>query len=234
MSVFSQNIARYEVMLTEHKNLLTELEALGERVKDMNQRYAVMIEAQQLLSVISEQNTNYVLDYVTGVINKTLAEMFPYDIPRVYLEKHMHAGKYPHIRVKLINSDGETRDLIMQCGTGQRQVISFLFVVCLIELRKCRRILLMDEILSGLHITAKKVVMDIMGIFAEEGFQFVFIEHAGMENFGRRYIIEKPDKTATATLLDGEYNHEVFVFNRPVEEVDASIYETVEEEAVLT
>ena len=234
MSVFSQSIARYEILCNENKNLLAELESLGERVKDMNQRYAVMIEAQQLLGLVSEQNTNYVLDYVTGVINKTLAEMFPYDVPRVFLEKHMHAGKYPHIRVKLLNSDGEVRDLIMQSGTGQRQVISFLFVVCLIELRKCRRILLMDEILSGLHVTAKKVVQDIMKIFAEEGFQFIFIEHAGMGNFGRRYIIEKPDKTATATLLDGEYNNEVFIFNRPVEEVDASIKETVEEEAVIT
>ena len=229
MSVFSQSIARYEVRLKEQKDLLVDLEALGERVKDMNQRYAVMIEAQQLLGAVSEQNTNYVLDYVTGVINKTLAEMFPHDIRRVFLEKHMHAGKYPHIRVKLLTSTGEVRDLVMQSGTGQRQVISFLFVVCLIELRKCRRILLMDEILSGVHITAKKVIMDIMQIFAEEGFQFVFIEHAGMENFGRRYIIEKPDTTASATLYDGEYNHEVFVFNRPVEEVDASIHETVED-----
>ena len=233
MSAYSQQITKLELMLAERKILLAELKSLEERIKDMNQRYAVMIEAQQLLGAVSEQNTNYVLDYVTGVINKTLAEMFPYDIPRVYLEKVMHAGKYPHIRVRLLNSAGETRDLIMQCGTGQRQVISFLYVVCLIELRKCRRILLMDEILSGLHITAKKVVMDIMQIFAEEGFQFIFIEHSGMENFGRRYIIEKPGLTATATLLDGEYNHEVFIFNRPVEEVDATIKETDDDEAVV-
>ena len=229
MSAFSQSIARLEVCYNKHKSLQEELDALSEKVKDMNQRYAVMIEAQQLLGAVSEQNTNYVLDYVTGVINKTLAEMFPYDIPRVFLEKSMHAGKYPHIKVKLLNSNGEVRDLVMQCGTGQRQVISFLFVVCLIELRKCRRILLMDEILSGLHVTAKKVVMDIMKIFAEEGFQFIFIEHAGMSNFGRRYIIEKPDLSATATPLEGEYNHEVFIFNRPLEEVDVTYKENMEE-----
>lgn len=232
MSVYSSEITRLEVKLNEHKSLLPKLEELGERVKDMNKRYSVFVEAQQLLGAVSEQNTNYVLDYVTGIINKTLAEMFPYDPQKVYLEKTMHAGKYPHIKVKLLTSTGETRDLVMQCGTGQRQVISFLFVVCLIELRKCRRILLMDEILSGLHVTAKRVVMDIMKIFAEEGFQFVFIEHAGMSNFGRRYIIEKPNDSATATPLEGEYNNEVFIFNRPVEEVDTTVRESVEDVAV--
>ena len=125
---------------------------------------------------------------------------------------------------------GEVRDPILQAGSGERQVISFLFVVCLIELRKCRRILLMDEILNNLHASAKKVVQSIMSIFAEEGFQFVFIEHGGMESFGRRYLVEKPSSTATATLLEGEYNNELFIFNRPVEEVDASYQETGIEE----
>ncbi len=232
MSVYSSEISRLRLKWEQHEQVKQKLEELSEKVKDMNKQYAVFVEAQQLLGVVSEQNTNYVLDYVTGVINKTLAEMFPFDPQKVYLEKTMHAGKYPHIKVKLLTSNGETRDLVLQCGTGQRQVISFLFVVCLIELRKCRRILLMDEILSGLHVTAKRVVKDIMRIFAEEGFQFVFIEHSGMSDLGKTYIVEKPDNTATATALEGEYHNEVFIFNRPVEDVDMSMPEDDSVEAV--
>lgn len=230
MSVYSQSITQLEYKYKEHTSILPKIEDLAKRVEDMNNHYAVMLEAQQLLSVISEENTNYVLDYVSGVINKALSELFPYDTRKVFLEKSIHAGKYPHIKVKLMTDTGEVRDPILQAGSGERQVISFLFVVCLIELRKCRRILLMDEILNNLHASAKKVVQSIMSIFAEEGFQFVFIEHGGMESFGRRYLVEKPSSTATATLLEGEYNNELFIFNRPVEEVDASYQETGIEE----
>lgn len=233
MTSYSQSIARLEYRFNERASLLPKIKELAERVEDMNNHYAVMLEAQQLLSVISEENTNYVLDYITGVINKALCEIFPYDAKKVYLEKSIHAGKYPNIKVKVTTQAGEARDIILQCGSGERQVISFLFVVCLIELRRCRRILLMDEILNNLHSGAKKVIQSIMSIFAEEGFQFIFVEHGGMENFGRRYIVEKPKDEATVTLLEGEYNNEIFVYNRPVEEVDYTYTEQMTEDEVV-
>ena len=121
MSAYTQDIARLEYKYNERNSILPKIEALSQRVTDMNNHYAVMLEAQQLLSVISEENTSYVLDYITGVINKALCELFPYDTKKVYLEKSLHAGKYPHIKVKLMTKTGEVRDLVLQCGTGERQ-----------------------------------------------------------------------------------------------------------------
>ena len=80
----------------------------------------------------------------------------------------------------------------------------------------------MDELLNGLHPVAKNIVMDIVKIFAEEGFQFAFVEY-GVDNVGKIYLVEKPDSVATVTPLGSKYNNEVFVFNRPPEEVDLSI-----------
>ena len=51
-----------------------------------------------------------------------------------------------------------------------------------------------------------------------------------VNDVGRVYLVEKPDRTATVTVLDGEYHNEVFVFNRPLEEVDNSVF--VDEETV--
>lgn len=225
MSNFTKSIITLDSKLDELEQLIPKLNALAEEVKEKNNQYSVMIEAQQLLGAVSEENTSFVLDYITSVINKTLGEMFPFDKRSVFLEKKLHAGKYTHINVKLTNGEGIVRDLVLQSGTGLRQVISFLFLICLIELRKSRSLFLMDEILNGLHPTAKRVVQDIMTIFAEEGFQFIFVEHSGMGNFGRRYLIEKPDAEATATLLEGTYKDEVFIFNRPVETVDLAYFE---------
>jgi predicted ATPase len=157
------------------------------------------------------------LNYITSVINRALTELFPNDTRRIYLEKTLYHNQHPHVNVVLETSDGKQRDLATQSGNGLRQVISFLFVLSLIEIRKGRRLLIMDEVLNGLHPEAKKIIKRIMEIFSEEGFQFIMVEY-GMDDIGRLYLVEKPDTKATVTPLDGVYNNEVFMFNRPTEE----------------
>lgn len=205
------------------QDLDKKIEDLLEKLSDMNEQYAVMLEAQQLLATVSDNNTTAVLDYITGIINKALSELFPYDTRHIFLEKKLIRGEHAHIVVKLTNGEGVVRDLQLQTGTGLRQIISFLFVLSLIEVRKGRRILLMDELFSGLHPEAKSIVTDIIEIFAEEGFQFVMVEY-GANDIGKIYMVEKPDDTAKVTPLESDkYNDEVFVFHRPIEEIDRSI-----------
>lgn len=228
MSVFTQQILAYDVAYKKKLELKDKVEQMTKQLSDMNMQLVVMLEAQRLLATVSEDNTTAVLDYITGVINKALAELFPYDKPRIFLEKKLHAGQHAHILVRLENSEGKMRDLVLQTGTGQRQVISFLFVISLIEIRKGRRLLIMDELLSGLHPEAKTIVTDIMKIFAEGGFQFVMVEY-GVNNLGKIYLVERPSKIAYVNALEGEYNNEVFLFNRPAEEVDKNIYVDEEE-----
>lgn len=223
MSKYTQSILALEQNYLQARGIKEKVDNLVAKLDDMNNRYVVMLEAQQLLATVSDNNTTAVLDYITGIINKTLGELFPHDSRRIYLEKKLYQGQYAHINIKLTGTEGRTRDITLQTGTGLRQVISFLFVLSLIEIRKGRRILLADELLSGLHPEAKRIVMDIVTIFAEEGFQFAFVEY-GVNNVGRIYIVEKPNEIATVTPIDGVYNNEVFIFNRPPEEVDLSIH----------
>lgn len=223
MSVYAQDIMQLRTQFTQAEKLKAQIDSYIENLSKLNSQYATFLEAQQLLAVVSDNNTTAVLDYITGIINKALAELFPYDTRRVFLEKKMFNGQHAHIVVKLVNSEGRKRDLVLQSGTGLRQVVSFLFVISLIEIRKGRRILLMDELLSGLHSHAKAIILDIISIFAEEGFQFVMVEYE-VNNFGKIYIAEKPERTSTLTPLEGAYHDEVFVFNRPAEEVDKAIF----------
>lgn len=223
MSQFTHEIIMIEQNYKQAQDIKANIDVLTTKLNDMNLQYVNMLEAQQLLTTVSDANTTAVLDYITGVINKTLGELFPHDSRRIYLEKTMYQGQHAHINIKLTGTNGKVRDLTLQSGTGLRQVISFLFVLSLIEIRKGRRLLLADELLSGLHPEAKRIVTDIISIFAEEGFQFAFVEY-GVNNLGKVYLVEKPDAVATVTPMDGEYNNEVFVFNRPPEEVDLSVH----------
>lgn len=229
MSRYTANIMSLEAQYNQIEEIKHKIDLLAERLKDLNNSYVVMLEAQQLLTTVSDENTRVVLDYITGIINKALGELFPHDSRRIYLEKTMYRGQHAHINIKLTGTNGKTRDLQLQSGTGLRQTISFLFVLSLIEIRKSRRILLADELLSGVHAQAKRILMDVIKIFAEEGFQFIFVEY-GVDNVGRIYIVEKPNDVATVTPIDGVYNNEVFIFNRPPEDVDLSIRVDEEED----
>lgn len=229
MSQYTQDIMVLENQHNQAVAVRKRIDEMIERMRGMNEHYANMLEAQQLLTTVSDENTAVVLDYITGIINKTLGELFPHDSRRIFLKKTMYQGQHAHITIQLTGTNGKVRDLTLQSGTGLRQVISFLFVLCLIEIRKGRRLLLADELLNGMHPVAKQLVCNIIEIFAEEGFQFVFVEY-GVNNLGRIYIVEKPGETATVTPMDGKYNDEVFVFNRPVEDVDLSIHEEEPEE----
>lgn len=193
-------------VLTEQIN--TSLDNLVDR-----QRQLVLLEqAQQLLSTVSEDNTTAVLDYVTEIINKALAEVFKSDVRRITLTKTLWAGRHVHINVELVNSEGRKRDLMVQSGTGLRQIVAFLYQLCLIEVRKGRRIFIMDEILSGVHKTAKVVMLDIMRIFAQGGWQFVMVEY-GVDDFGKMYHVEKPGTEAKVYALgDRKYTGEIYMF----------------------
>ena len=229
MSVYTRDITILEQQHAQAVAVKARIDELVTKLGDMNIKYANMLEAQQLLTTVSDENTSLVLDYITGIINKTLGELFPHDSRRIFLKKTMYQGQHAHITVQLTGTNGKVRDLTLQSGTGLRQVISFLFVLCLIEIRKGRRLLLADELLNGMHPVAKKLVCNIIQIFAEEGFQFIFVEY-GVNALGRIYLVEKPGEIATVTPMDGKYNDEVFVFNRPVEELEPGVFEEEAEE----
>lgn len=223
MSAYTARVLEIEQSYLQAERVKATIDNLVARLADMNQQYVVMLEAQQLLVTVNDDNTRVVLDYVTGIINKTLAELFPHDSRRVFLEKKMYQDKYAHIIVRLTGTHGRSRDLKLQTGNGLGQVISWLFVVCMVEVRKGRKLILMDELLHGLHPRAKRIIAEIMKLFVEEGYQFVMVEY-GMDDIGKVYLVENPDGVATVTPLGKEYHDEVFVFNRPPEDVDLSLH----------
>lgn len=231
MSVYTNQISQYAFNINKKKELEQKYEEVQEEFRKVSREYSVMLEAQRVLGVISEEHTNKILDYITGTINNALSKMFPNDIRRIYLKKKLHANQHTHINVILETSKGMQRDLKLQAGTGLRQTIAILYMITLVVVVKARKLILADELMSGLHPSAKQIVMDILGIFAEAGFQFVLVEY-GFDSLGKVYLVEKPNDIATVTHLGDTYNNEVFVFNRPVENVDMNYYEEEDEEEV--
>lgn len=207
---YSTQIGVIKKALSNKKRLIKRQAELYEELKSSQNLYINMLDAQKLLSMISDDNTSKTLDFITGMVNKVLSEMFVTDTPRIVLTKKLYAGSKPHINVELIDGSGNSLDMALQSGTGLSQVVSFMYAVCLIEIRKGRRLLIMDERLNGLHKEAKKIISEVIKIFAKGGFQFIFVEY-GLNDIGKIYNVEKRgDESNIISLDDGqEYNDDM-------------------------
>lgn len=207
---YSTQIGVIKKALSNKKRLIKRQSELYKELKSSQNLYINMLDAQKLLSMISDDNTSKTLDFITGMVNKVLSEMFVTDTPRIVLTKKLYAGSKPHINVELIDGSGNSLDMALQSGTGLSQVVSFMYAVCLIEIRKGRRLLIMDERLNGLHKEAKKIISEVIKIFAKGGFQFIFVEY-GLNDIGKIYNVEKRgDESNIISLDDGqEYNDDM-------------------------
>ena len=75
MSQFTHDITIIEQNYKQAQDIKANIDVLIAKLSDMNNKYVSMLEAQQLLTTVSDANTTAVLDYITGVINKTLGEL---------------------------------------------------------------------------------------------------------------------------------------------------------------
>lgn len=224
---YSTHIGVVKRALSEKKRLEERKNTLYKNLLESQSLYVNMLDAQKLLSMISDDNTYKTLDFITGVVNKVLLEMFKVDTPHINLTKKLYGDCRPHIIVELIDGSGNSLDMSLQIGDGVSQVVSFMFAVCLIEIRKGRRLLIMDERLNGLHREAKRIISEVIKIFAKGGFQFIFVEY-GLNDIGKIYNVEKMGNESRIISLDigQEYTDDMVFIN----DVDLSLLNNEDEE----
>lgn len=218
---YSSTIGALKKDIQNKRNLTKKRERLLSQLAESQEMYVRMINAQKLLSSVSDDNTEQTLSFITGMVNKVLAEIFPNSIRRIQLKKKLFGGSKPHINVVLINGEGVELELDLQEGDGIKQIVSIMYVICLIEIRKGRRLLILDERLNGLHARAKQVLAEILKIFSEGGFQFIFVEYS-LNDLGKIYNIENRGGKSMAVYMENGYSDDL-VYS---EDVDLSVLDS--------
>ena len=191
------------IKLDSKENIYKKLEELNELIESNGKTLDEMIRAATVLGNVADEHTKKTLEVVTSVINSALAQMFKEDKRRVVLRQEMWKNQYAHYKVELHTEDGQVR-AFTQSGTGLAQVISFLFSVTLIGIRGGRKIVVMDEVLNGLHPDAKLIIKQLITDVLGKNFQFVLVEY-GLD-IGKQYEVRKTGKTSKVEQYDsGSY-----------------------------
>ena len=226
---YSTAIGMVKNMISQRKELENRVKGLNSHLLKQQTEFVRLIKAQKVLSTVSDDNTRATIDFVTGMVNKVLIELFPKDPFYIKMTPKLFAGSRPHLVMELYDSKGHLLDTSTQSGDGIKQVICFMYVICLIEIRKARRLVIFDERLNGLHARAKSCILGIMKILTKGGFQFIMVEY-GFNDIGKLYNVEMKNGDSTLVSLDGINYNDMLV---SVDDVDLSLLsEEGEEEPV--
>lgn len=178
--------------------LLESIKNIEHEVQELQKELELYIRACNMLGTVADGVTHETLENITMVINRALTILFPNNARSVRIVKKMYRKVYTHFIVELVTETGSVRSFKVS-GSGLSQVISFLFLVCLVDARGGRKLIVMDEILNGLHPSAKGVIYDII-MALNKRFQFVIIEY-GLD-IGKQYVLQNVSGNVTVNALD--------------------------------
>lgn len=168
----------------ENAAAIKSKEALENKIQEIMQANTsnkealdIATHAIELLRQVSDETVSQAYGFLEQNLNETLKRMFANTTRRIEIKESTRANQYPQLELILHVGNGKTRSLKTDSGHGLAQIVSLLSILSLIVITGSRRILVMDEVISGLSVHNRKIVTDILWSFTEIGFQFIVNDH---------------------------------------------------------
>lgn len=208
--------------------LETQIRSLQKEAEGMAEALDIATHAIEILRELSDEVVARAYAFLEETLNEALAKMFVNTTRRIKLNETLLRNQYPQLEIELYVTNGKKRTLKGDSGHGIAQIISLLSILALIVMTKSRRLLVIDEVMSGLSVRNRKIITEILWAFTEIGFQFIINEHGyvperamvyhlemvgDVSNVKSAYISKSGvyldnDNSYTASSIDSTYNYD--------------------------
>lgn len=157
--------------------LENDIQKIAEESANNVEALDIATHAIEILRQVSDEAVSSAYKFLEENLNTALARMFSNTTRHVTLREYTRNNQYPQLEIELTVAGGKKRSLKADSGHGLAQIVSLLSILCLIVITNSRRILVMDEIISGLSAHNREIVSEILWSFTEIGFQFIVNDH---------------------------------------------------------
>lgn len=163
---------------------------LAEENKNNKEALDIASNAITILRQVSDEAVSQAYGFLETSLNSALERMFENTTRKIEIKESIRNNQYPQLELILHVGNGKTRSLKTDSGHGLAQIVSLLSILSLIVITGSRRILVMDEVISGLSVHNRKIVSDILWSFTEIGFQFIVNDHGFIPKGSHVYHLE--------------------------------------------
>ena len=172
------------------KSLEDSITQLMEQNKENKEALDIATHAIEILRQVSDEAVSQAYGFLEQSLNASLKRMFENTTRKIEIKESIRNNQYPQLELILHVGNGKTRSLKTDSGHGLAQIVSLLSILSLIVITGSRRILVMDEVISGLSVHNRKIVTDILWSFTEIGFQFIINDHGYIPEGSHVYHLE--------------------------------------------
>ena len=161
-------------------------------IENGNNREALDIatHAIEILREVSDEAVTQAYKFLEESLNAAMERMFRHTTRKLRLKEWTRGNQYPQLELELTVANGEIRSLKSDSGHGLAQIVSLLSILSLIVITNSRRLVVMDEVISGVSAHNRKITTDILWTFTEIGFQFIINEHGYIPQGSQVYHME--------------------------------------------
>lgn len=172
------------------KSLEDSITQLAEQNKENKEALDIATHAIEILRQVSDEAVSQAYGFLEQSLNASLKRMFENTTRKIEIKESIRNNQYPQLELVLHVGNGKTRSLKTDSGHGLAQIVSLLSILSLIVITGSRRVLVMDEVISGLSVHNRKIVTDILWSFTEIGFQFIINDHGYIPEGSHVYHLE--------------------------------------------
>jgi len=176
--------------ITSKQRIENTIAQLVEDNKGNKEALEIAQNAIAVLKQLSDDVVGQAYGFLQENLNTALKRMFKNTIRKIEIKESLLRGQYMQLELILHVGDNKIRSLKTDSGHGIAQIVSLLCILSLIVITNGRRILVIDEVISGLSVNNRRIVNDILWAFTEIGFQFIVNEHGFIPEGSHVYHLE--------------------------------------------